>query len=312
MSSNTYGRQVVLPLTNKSGGSVAAGDVVIIDTGNNDAFTTTTSAGFTGLVGVAQETIASNAVGRVLLAGYAALINVNASVTRGHFGATHTVAKQAASAGAARGTGTFCQFLTGGTTPDGVVYPVDLLGTSLTNPMNAVGDIIQGTTAGAPARLGAGTAGYVLTSAGAATPLVWAAPPAGTALVAGRVSLTSGDLTTTSATFVDATGVTVTLTTGAHRVLIAFAGMYSNSSNTAQTVFDVDVDGALLGGTHGLAGGLTPTANKLWNGSFTVMTVALTAASHTIKLQWRCDAGTATLYASAVAPASFSVIELAM
>src|SRR5262245_13860757 len=122
MSSNTYGRQVVVPLTNKSGGSVAAGDVVVVDTTNNDAFTTTTSASTTNVVGVAQETIASNATGRVLLSGYAALINVNASVTRGNYGVTHTVAKQATDGGSSRTGGTFCKFLTGGTTPDAIVF----------------------------------------------------------------------------------------------------------------------------------------------------------------------------------------------
>lgn len=122
---NIYGRQVVVPLTNKSGGGVVAGDVVIIDTANNDAFTTTTSSASTAIIGVAQETIANNASGRVLTGGYAALVNVNASVTRGHYGTTHTVAKQATDAGASRAAGTFCQFLTGGTTPDAVVWPSD-------------------------------------------------------------------------------------------------------------------------------------------------------------------------------------------
>ncbi len=37
MSASTYGRQVVLPLTNKSGGGVIAGDIVVVDTTNNDA-----------------------------------------------------------------------------------------------------------------------------------------------------------------------------------------------------------------------------------------------------------------------------------
>jgi hypothetical protein len=174
---NTYGRQVVVPLTNKSGGGVIAGDVVIVDTTNNDAFTTTTSANFTGTVGIAQATIASNAVGPVLLSGYAALVNVNASVTRGHYGATYTTVKEATDAGAARGVGTFCQFLTGGATPDATVWPVDLLGSSLTNPMTTVGDMIQGTTAGAPVALAAPAAGKVLTGAGTTTPLVYAYPP---------------------------------------------------------------------------------------------------------------------------------------
>jgi hypothetical protein len=123
---STSGRRVVVPLTNKSGGSVAAGDVVIIDTANDDAFTTTTVAAFTGIVGIAQATIANNGVGPVLIHGEAALINVSASVTRGHFGATHTVAKQAASVGASRVIGAFVQFKTGGTTPKGIVFNPDL------------------------------------------------------------------------------------------------------------------------------------------------------------------------------------------
>lgn len=126
MTANTYGRQVVVPLVNKSGGSVAAGDVVVVDTSNNDAFTTSTAGAVTGTVGIAQETIANNAIGRVLLSGYAALVNTSASVTRGNFGKTHTVAKQAVDAGASRVAGTFCQFLTGGTTPDAIVWPTDL------------------------------------------------------------------------------------------------------------------------------------------------------------------------------------------
>lgn len=173
---NIFGRQVIVLLTNKSGGSVIAGDVVIIDTSNDAAFTTTTSGGVTVGVGVAQESIASNATGRVLVSGYAALVNVNASVTRGQYGKTHTVAKQATGT-ASRGVGTFCQWLTGGTTPTALVYPTDLLGSSLTNPMTGIGAIIQGTTAGAPAELAAPLAGKVLTGAGVTTPLVYSYPP---------------------------------------------------------------------------------------------------------------------------------------
>ena len=179
MSANTYGRQVVIPLTNKSGGGLIAGDVVVVDTTNNDAVTTDTSGGFTGGVAIAQETIANNATGRFLISGYAALVNVNASVTRGHFGKTHTVAKQATDAGASRGAGTFCQFLTGGTTPDAVVYPVDLLGSSLTNPMTTQDDIIVGGSSGTPTRLAKGSDSQVLTVDPTTHHLVWATPSAG-------------------------------------------------------------------------------------------------------------------------------------
>ena len=128
MTANTYGRQVVVSLTNKSGSGVIAGDVVVVGTANNDAFTTTTSAAFTGTVGIAQETIADSATGRVLLSGYAALVNTTASVTRQNFGTTSTTAKKAVDAGASRIAGTFCQFLTGGTTPDAIVWPADIAG----------------------------------------------------------------------------------------------------------------------------------------------------------------------------------------
>lgn len=125
-ASNTYGRQLVASLTNKSGGSVIAGDVVVIDSANNDSFTTTTTAAFTKGLGVAAETIANNATGRVVVGGYVPLVNVSASVTRGNFGTTHSVAKQAVDAGASRIAGTFVQFWTGGTTPDGFIWPPDL------------------------------------------------------------------------------------------------------------------------------------------------------------------------------------------
>lgn len=113
---STRGRQVVIPLTNKSGGSVAAGDVVISDASNDTSFTTTTTGRYEGVVGIAQETIASNATGRVLIAGHAALVNVPASVTRGHYIETHTVVKQATGS-ATRRSGSLGVFLTGGTTP---------------------------------------------------------------------------------------------------------------------------------------------------------------------------------------------------
>lgn len=164
--SNPYGRSTIVPLTNQSGGGVIAGDVVVIDTAHDDSFVTTTSANFVGTVGVAQQTIGAGAVGLVCLAGKVDLVNVNASVTRGHYGATFTVAKQATDAGASRGVGTFCEFTTGGATPKAIIWPVDLLGSSLTNPMTTEGDIIYGGAAGAPTRLAVGANRKLLKSNG--------------------------------------------------------------------------------------------------------------------------------------------------
>lgn len=124
------GRQVVQSLTNQSGGSVIAGDVVIISTANDESFTTTTSAAYNSTrVGVALDSIASSASGRVLLEGYAPLVNVSASATRGHYLLTHTVAKQATSQ-AGYAAGAFGQIIKAGTTPSAVIFPVAQIGSA--------------------------------------------------------------------------------------------------------------------------------------------------------------------------------------
>lgn len=79
------GRQVALPLTNKSGGERDEGDVVIQDTGTDDAFTTTTSVGSELVLGVVAETIADDAAGRVITQGYVATVEVDAATTRGQY-----------------------------------------------------------------------------------------------------------------------------------------------------------------------------------------------------------------------------------
>jgi hypothetical protein len=161
--SSTRGRQVVLPLTNKSGGSVAAGDVVVVDTSNNDAFTTTTTGQAETSLGVALETIANNGTGRVLVAGYAPLINVPSSMTRGYYIQTHTVAKQA-TGNATRQAGSFGQFLTGGTTPDGWLWGFpdrtatagtpDLAGLTIERRIQGVSDYVGAYDASATATRG--------------------------------------------------------------------------------------------------------------------------------------------------------------
>lgn len=160
---NPFGRNQIVPLTNKSGASVAAGDFVYIDTANNDAFTTGTTANYTKAIGIAQQTIANGAVGLVLIQGYASLVNVNASVTRGNFLASYTVAKQGTDGGASRVAGSCGMFLTGGTTPDAIIWQPDLgSGTGMTNPMTTTGDLIYSSSGSTPARLGIGNAGGVL------------------------------------------------------------------------------------------------------------------------------------------------------
>jgi len=305
MPANTYGRQVVVPLTNKSGGAVALGDVVIVDTGNNDAFTTTTSAAFTGGIGVVQETIANNAIGRVLLSGYTSLVNVNASVTRGHWGATHTVAKQAADA-SARGAGTFCQFLTGGTTPDAIVYPPDLAAAALTDPMTTRGDIIVRNASNVTARLAAGAANTVF---------MGGTDPSYVAL-GGSVSSyagTSFTITTTTPAAVSTTNARVTITTGARHVLIGLVCSAAVASTGQFMCLDFAIDGTREGQTDGLfiqsnfgGAGLYPTNMTHMSKS------ALSAGSHNFDLYaWVGSTHTGTIFATAaLTPLTLWVAEL--
>lgn len=89
------GRQTVAPLTNQSGAQRVEGDVVVIATGNDDSFTTTTAEGNTGVVGVVAETIVAAAEGRVLVNGYVPTLKVAAATARGNPLKTSTVAGQA-------------------------------------------------------------------------------------------------------------------------------------------------------------------------------------------------------------------------
>ncbi len=298
--SNSYGRQLVIPLTNKSGGGVIAGDVVIIDTTNDGAFTTTTSGAYQGSVGVAQETIANNATGRVLTCGYAALINVPSSMTRGYFIKTHTVAKQA-TGNATRQAGTFGQFLTGGSTPTGWLWAFpDNAGaageTVATSTIwDAKGDLVAATGADAATKLTVGANGTILTAdSSISNGLAWYVP------AGASYKRTSGDYTTSSVTMVDVDGtnLALTITTRAHRVKIGFVGTVSHSG-TGQIYLDVAVDGTDQGQTsgpvYGLVGQRITTAAYILNGSFTYLTDVLSAGSHTFKLRWATTGATATI-----------------
>ena len=127
-----------------------------------------------------------------------------------------------------------------------------------------------------------------------------------------KVALTSGDLTTSSTSFVDATGLTTTITTGAHRCVVIFTAAGHAPGVNNNMAVDLAIDGTRQGQTYGLV--ITQAANANVhneNLSFVYVTDALSAGSHTFKIQWRVDAGTGTLFASAgVTPAILTVLEL--
>lgn len=128
------------------------------------------------------------------------------------------------------------------------------------------------------------------------------------ALAGARVVRTSGDVSTSSTSYVDATGLTVTLTTGARRCLVGAALTGYVSAADGHVALTYAIDGTdqqevLFVSQHA-------TASETMNLSFTRMTGVLSAGSHTIKLRMRAvNAGTATLNANAGQAAEFWVAE---
>ena len=100
-------------LTNKSGGQVVAGDVIVADTSNDNAFATSTTEGDSSVLGVVAETIAADATGIILYGGIQQVL-ITGTVNRGEFlkhsttakKATSTTDKQSGSFGIALETGT--------------------------------------------------------------------------------------------------------------------------------------------------------------------------------------------------------------
>src|SRR5690242_20245943 len=112
MPNTALNRTEVMILTNKSGGDVAQGDVVIIDVANANAFTTTATGAYVdGQIGVVLEPngIADNALGMVAFSGYVPVINLSGTGSIGDLINTHTVAKQGARHSAPQVAGDFAQ-----------------------------------------------------------------------------------------------------------------------------------------------------------------------------------------------------------
>lgn len=120
-------RTVSSLLTNKSGGAVAYGDVVILGTATAKAFTTTTTAGYNdSLVGVVLEPagIANDAIGKVATAGWVPKINLSSAAALYDLIKTHTVAKQGAPHAAPFVAGDFAVALQASTTPEAILFGV--------------------------------------------------------------------------------------------------------------------------------------------------------------------------------------------
>jgi len=143
-------RTTVALLTNKSGGTLAAGAVVVLDNTNAKGFTTTTTAGLsTRGIGVVLEPngIANNATGLVALGGWVPKLTLNTAATVGQFIKTHTVAGQGTPHSSPQVEGDFAVALQASATPEAILFGManPVTGGSVTNTGTlTAGRLIQG------------------------------------------------------------------------------------------------------------------------------------------------------------------------
>lgn len=125
MPNTALNRTTQALLTNKSGGSLNYGDVVVLDNTNANGFTTTTTAGLsTRGLGVILEPlgIANNASGMVAVGGWCPQINLNTAAAVGQFIKTHTVAGQGTPHASPQVEGDFAVALSASATPAGNLF----------------------------------------------------------------------------------------------------------------------------------------------------------------------------------------------
>lgn len=182
MNDSLRGRQVVLSLTNQTGGGVVAGDVVVVSATVANAFAATVIGAYSDTpVGVALETIAAGAVGRIAFFGYVPTVNLTSAAALSDFLFTATEAKHGAPL-STDAEGSFGQALGTGAAPAAFLWgrpsspPGGGVGGNVATDSiwDAKGDLAVGTGADAASKLTAGVDGkYLTTLASEATGLKW-------------------------------------------------------------------------------------------------------------------------------------------
>jgi hypothetical protein len=114
--------------------------------------------------------------------------------------------------------------------------------------------------------------------------------------------------TSTSFVDVDASDLSVAITTNGRPVLVLVTGTAYNYNSGQEVYFDIAVDGSRLGGSQGLVGLEDNVEHPL---CMAVLVTGLSAASHTFKLQWKVDGGSGRFdSASGTTPIQLAAIEL--
>lgn len=159
-------------LTNRSGGNLPAGAVVVLYTSADNSFETTNVEGDLDVLGVLQEATLSGSTGLVLFNGYSS-VRVVGAVTRGDYLYSSTTPGYATSSASGSSPGCFGRALTSasGSLVSAVIYhPLQSAGGGGGGSGNvatdiiwdAKGDLAAGTGANAAARLPVGANGQVL------------------------------------------------------------------------------------------------------------------------------------------------------
>lgn len=190
----------------------------------------------------------------------------------------------------------------------------------MNNPMTTAGDIVQGGASGTPTRLPIGTAGQILKVNAGATALEYGAASGGaSSLQASRITRTGqvSNLTTTTNVWadMDTTNLSITMTTGARRVMLILSAALSVSVNGTSAAIGFSVDGTAV-----LTEAATSTgvwAAHMNTSAFYPVTAiwitdVLSAASHTFRPRWvnRTNANTVTAQQGTDQYIVFSAVEL--
>jgi len=127
----------------------------------------------------------------------------------------------------------------------------------------------------------------------------------------GKHTISSGNITTYSTSFVD-TGFSVTITTTGTTALVTFVGAVQIANVGSTLCFDIIINDSIRVGntTYGLFF-VSPTgAGYAQNGSFSVLVTGLTPGSNKFELQWRVDGSTGTIRSASTEAPTLNVIGL--